>query len=126
MGLGDWEAVRASLAPDLAYHDHRNLGLGTLGRDAWVESLRALSDLADELHVEPFCTLAWNRHGHVARTRQFGTVAGGGPFENVFIVVWLTDGDRISIIEVFDVDDAERAVARFDELCTAAAAEESA
>ena len=125
-GLGDWETVRASLAADLAHHDHRNLGLGTLGRDAWVESLRALSDLADEMHVEAFCTLAWNRHGHVARTRQFGTVAGGGPFENVFIVVWLTDGDRISIVEVFDVDDAEGAVARFDELCAAAAAEETA
>ncbi len=125
-GLGDWETVRASLAPDLAYHDHRNLGLGTFGRDAWVESLRALSDLADEMHVEAFCTLAWNGHGHVARTRQFGTVAGGGPFENVFIVVWLTDGDRIFIVEVFDLDDAERAVARFNELCAAAAAEETA
>ena len=41
---------------------------------------------------------------------------GGGPFENVFVVV-LTDGDRIHNLEVFDIEDAERAVARFDELC---------
>jgi hypothetical protein len=73
------------------------------------------------VHIEPFRTLAWNRHGCVATCRQIGTIAAGGPFENVFVVVWLTDGDRIHRLEVFDIEDADRAVARFEELCAARA-----
>ena len=46
-------------------------------------------------------------------------VPGGGPFENVFVAVWLTDGDRVCRIEIFDLDAAGRAVARFEELCAA-------
>ncbi len=51
-----------------------------------------------------------------------GTITEGGPFENVFVVVRLTEGDRIRGLEVFDVQDSDRAVARFAELCGAAAA----
>ncbi len=40
----------------------------------------------------------------------------GGPFENVFAAVALTDGDRIQRYEIFDVTDAEQALARFAEL----------
>jgi hypothetical protein len=44
---------------------------------------------------------------------------GGGPFESVMLSVLVTAGDRIRHLEVFDVADAERAVARFEELCAA-------
>jgi len=36
-------------------------------------------------------------------------VPDGGPFENVYLVVSLTDGDRIRRYEVFDLGDADRA-----------------
>ena len=122
-GRKDWQAARESLAPDLEYRDHHPLGMGTLGRDAWVESLRVLSDLGTDVHTEAFRTLAWNRYGRVAVCRQIGTIsAGGGPFENVFIGVWCVDDeDRIRRIEVFAVGDGERAVAHFEELCAAKA-----
>ena len=41
---------------------------------------------------------------------------GGGPFENLFVRVMVTDGDRIRRYEIFDVGDAEAALMRFEEL----------
>jgi len=113
----DWDALREGLVPELVYQDHRILGLGTLARDPWIESLRALVDLAADVEVEMPQILAWNRHGRVAVERSFGTNLAGGPFENVSIAVVLSDGDRIQCREVFDLEDAERAMARFEELC---------
>jgi hypothetical protein len=49
-------------------------------------------------------------------SRQFGT-REGGPFETVFLAVMRADGDRITRYELFDVDAADAAIARFEELC---------
>jgi len=40
----------------------------------------------------------------------------GGPFESVFVQLFLTRGARIEHYEIFDLADAERALARFTEL----------
>jgi ketosteroid isomerase-like protein len=112
----DWDAAHQVLAPDLVFDDHRTLGLGTLDRDQWAASIRAQADLAPDLAAEVSRVLAWNRHSLAAMARTFGTVPNGGPFENVFVAVALIEGDRIQRCEVFDVTDAERALARFAEL----------
>jgi len=49
--------------------------------------------------------------------RLFGTQRDGGEFENVFLGVSLTDGERIQRYELFDIDDVDAALARFEELC---------
>jgi hypothetical protein len=52
--------------------------------------------------------------------RLFGTQRDGGEFENVFLGISLTDGERIERYELFDiddVDDVDAALARFAELC---------
>ena len=41
----------------------------------------------------------------------------GGPFENIFVRVMVTYGDRIRRCEIFDVGAADQALARFAELC---------
>jgi ketosteroid isomerase-like protein len=114
----DWVGQRASLADDLTFRDHRTLGLlGTLGGDEWVESLRIQADLAPDVAAERLQILAWNCHGRVDVTRVFGTMREGGPFENVFVDVIVTGGDRIRRFEIFDVGAADQALARFAELC---------
>jgi hypothetical protein len=50
--------------------------------------------------------------------RRFGTLRDGGPFENFFVVVASTEGRHVPRYEIFDVADADRALACFDELCT--------
>ena len=113
----DWETARACLVDDFTFRDRRPLGLGSLSRDEWIESLRVISDLAPGWGLETVQVLAWNRHGRVDVSRHFGTTRDGGPFENIFIRVLVTDDDRIQSNDSFDIADADRALARFDELC---------
>jgi len=64
--------------------------------------------------------LAWSRHGRVEVIRVFGTMREGGPFENVFVGVSGTEGDRIQSFQSFEIfhgGDADQALARFEELC---------
>jgi class 3 adenylate cyclase/ketosteroid isomerase-like protein len=115
---GDWQAVRGCLGPGAVVHDHR-LGLGEFGGDQWVEALRVQRELAPDVHAETLHVLAWNRHGRAYVVRRFGTLREGGPFENFFLVLGLTEGDHVPRYEIFDVADADRAIARFAELCAA-------
>jgi len=114
----DWETLRSRLAEDAVIWDRRAPGvLGTLDRDQWLESLRVAADLAPDVDSEVVRTLSWNRHGRVDVARMFGATPDGGAFENLFVRVVVVDSGRIQRYEVFDVADAERALARFDELC---------
>jgi hypothetical protein len=62
--------------------------------------------------MEPLRILAWSTRGCVSLVRVCGTREGGA-FENLLLSVGFTPGDRIQRLEVFDVADAERALARF-------------
>ena len=109
-------SIRAALTSDFVFVDHRTLGLGMLDGDQWITAMRALADLAPDFAAETRQVLTWNRHGFVAAARNFGTVPGGGPFENFYVAFALTAGGRVQRYEAFDPTDAERAVARFAEL----------
>jgi hypothetical protein len=113
----DWEAWQRHLTPDFVLHDRRTLGLGELGIDEWLASLRVFVELAPDVNVDVFRILRWNRHGAVVTTRSSGTYEGG-PFENPALVLALSRGALIERYELFDIGDAERAaLARFEELC---------
>jgi len=115
----DWEAARACLADDFELRDHRLLGLGVIGRDAWIEWVRAEADLTREVHSESSWILAWSRSGQVRAGRVRGTLRDGGEFEHLFVSVSCTDGEHIRRHETFEIGDAERALARFAELSAA-------
>ena len=106
------------MAPDAAIRDHRSFSLfGSLSRDAWLESLQAMAELAPDVASEPMRTLAWNAHGRVVLVRTYGTNFTGGPFERFDLMVWRSDDEHVLSVDVFDPGDAERALARFAELC---------
>jgi hypothetical protein len=110
-----WDEVRACFTPDAVMQDHRTLGFGELGVEGWLDSLRTLPELAPDVQMEPLRILAWSTRGCVSLVRVYGTHEGGA-FENLLLSVGFTPGDRIQRLEVFDVADAERALARFAEL----------
>jgi len=113
----DVEALRACLADDFVVDDLRSPSVfGALDRDQWLESVAALTALAPDWQAEVPRVLAWNERGAVQLIRIFGT-REGGPFENLFVRIMATDGERVRRVELFDVADAERALARFAELC---------
>jgi hypothetical protein len=116
-----WEAVRECFAPDLILVDHRPLSLGTLDREQWIASMQAVDELGDGVIWEVFRVLAWSEQGFAVAVRRFGSIAdGGGPFEVDAILMALVVDGRIERGEVFGEADAERAAARFAELCAEA------
>ncbi len=113
----DWDAAREYMAPDATVCDHRTLSLPTLGRDDYIASLRAVDDLTPDMTVEPFRLFAWSDRGSVYAMRRFGTLGDGGAFESVAVGVAVVEGDRVRRVEFFELAEAERAIARFEELC---------
>jgi hypothetical protein len=113
----DREATREALAPDFVHHDHRTLVSGSYDRDQYVESMWTWRDLAPDAGPEELRILTWNRNGRVGVARSFGKTRDGVAFENVMVFAALTRGDRIQQLEIFDIGDADRALARFEELC---------
>jgi ketosteroid isomerase-like protein len=112
----EWSEARALFADDFVLVDHRILGLGTLTGDAWIESLQALTELAPDVTPESFRDLVYDRNGRVWFLRTTGTVPDGGPFENVMVALAFIVNGRLRRWEIFDIEDADRAVARFREL----------
>jgi len=113
----DWHAQEATWTPDLVFQDHRRLGLGTYTAAELIDSLRSLETLAPDVRLDLIRIVHWNRHGWVSRNCAAGTFPGGGPFEQPFLDVILYDGQQTRRIESFDIEDLDRALARFEELC---------
>jgi hypothetical protein len=83
--------------------------------DEWIESWRVLIELAPDVSADLLRILAWSERGRVTVARQHGTREGGA-IESYAIQLFRTPGARIERYEIFDLADAERALARFAEL----------
>jgi ketosteroid isomerase-like protein len=82
-----------------------------------VNANLVLWDLAPDQRLElPSSVPAVRDNGVVAIVRREGTVPDGGPFESVYIWLCLMKGDRITHLELFEVDAIDAALARFEEL----------
>ncbi len=114
---GDLDACRAMLAPAFRVRDHRTLSWGDTLRDAetFLQAQSALSELSpdwryriDHHRVRGLVSLG--------QQAQVGT-REGGPFENPFLVVTAYDKTGLVLaFDIYDLDQSERAWARFEEL----------
>jgi ketosteroid isomerase-like protein len=114
----DGKRLRTLFADDFVADDHRRTGFGRIeGADAYLRSLEALWDLAPDQRIE----LGWvwhmvERHGVITTLRRFGTLADGGAFESEHLWLCIATGGRITRLELFEIEDLERAKARLKEL----------
>jgi len=113
----DWDELRKYFVAGLVCSDRRKLSFSEIPSEKLIESLYVLSDLGPDVGGEMLQILAWNHYGRVAVIRQFGTTRDGGSFESVFVPLVVVRGDQIVAYEIFEVGDADQAVARFAELC---------
>jgi hypothetical protein len=60
--------------------------------------------------------LAAEPRGSVSVNCMWGTNAEGGDFESPFVALLLFRGDRIEAGEMFEIDDLDDALARFQDL----------
>jgi len=114
----DLRAVRAALGDDFVFVDHRGTGSGrTADADAYVASLAAVFEQTTELATEVLYHVAVAEHGSMSVGRLFGTLRdGGGAFESPFVCINRYESGRNVGVELFEIDDLERAKARFAQL----------
>jgi tetratricopeptide (TPR) repeat protein len=113
----DPERVRAALPPDFVFHDHRRTGVGRIeGVEDYLASIQAMFEQTLDGRSENLYRVAADRHGtlHVART--VGSLLTGGAFESVYVRLQRYRGERWVATELYELEDLERARARFDEL----------
>ena len=114
----DLARLRAVLPDDFVLDDQRRAGVGRIeGPDAFLESLAALFEQAPDLVVETLYGVAADARGVLEMAHLFGTLAAsGGPFEGVYVRLWIFAGDRLAGIELFEPEELDRARERFEEL----------
>ena len=114
----DLARIRASLPDDFYFDDHRRTGFGRLeGPDAYVASLAAVFEQSpDAILGEPLHYLAEEHYGALYVGHNFGTLNEGGEFETVFVAIMLFGSGGFVGAELFELEDLDRARARFEEL----------
>jgi ketosteroid isomerase-like protein len=115
----DLERV-GSLLPEY-FDDHRRTGVGRLAAGDYLESLRALYELSEDVRIEPLYEVARGSHGLLMVHHWFGTNAEGGDFEAVYVALMHVEHDRIVRLELFEPEDLDEARARFEEVGSATA-----
>lgn len=111
-----WDDLRTICTPDFVAVDHRPLGvLGTLDREQWAESLKAIAGLSDGMTYTVNDVLAWNDGAIVVAVARTGTIAdGGGDIDDGFLAVTRVADGRLVRLDVFAEDDKEGALACFE------------
>jgi len=114
----DLARIRAALPAEFHLDDQRRTGLGRVaGAEAYTAALAALFELSPEVTVgEPLYYLAEEAYGALCVNRTFGTLNDGGTFESVFCTLVLYGDQGPVTVEAFELEDLERARARFAEL----------
>jgi tetratricopeptide (TPR) repeat protein len=122
------ESAPAVLAPTIEYVDHRRLGFGSVrGVEAFLSGVRSMWELAENLVVRIDDVLALRPDALLCRRTLLGTDrASGGPFEQEGLSLWRFGADgRMTRHERLDVDRADQALARFDELAAGSPARDA-
>ena len=114
----DARAFRALCADELRYHDARRTGIGVIeGADAAIASIEVYWKLAGMQQVElGWQWPAYGRHAVLTVVRRFGTLRDGGEFESEYLEIFAARDGRFTHLELYELDDLERAVARTAEL----------
>jgi tetratricopeptide (TPR) repeat protein/ketosteroid isomerase-like protein len=119
----DLERARAALPSNFAVQDHRRTRLWRIeGRDAWIAWLATLYEQSPDAIIAPLHYLAVEEHGCLSIAYTEGTLPEGGAFEQVFVSLFHFHGGRVAELEMFEVEDLDRARARFEALRPAPAA----
>ena len=104
----------AAITPDLVYIDHRRL-VSIKGIDLH-EAQRAVWDLTPDIRTFIEAVHRLTQLGGVVTQVVKGTSSEGFDAEWRLISICIVEGDRLNRYEVFDEDDVDAALARFEEL----------
>jgi hypothetical protein len=122
IGPFDFDRHVAGLGPSFVVVDHRTLPTWSSDRGGNVQGFRALLELVDDLAARVDEILDLRADALLVRASWAATErAGGGRSEWSCLTLWTFGDDGLSARdEMFDVDRTAKALARFDELTSAA------
>ncbi len=103
-------------SPDVEVVDHRRVGWGRITAAEYAGLVAGTKELVSVTELRRVAVFRYGPPFAVARQRLRGTGAEGEAFEMVTDAVTKTQGGRIAYMEMYDPEDLERALARFDEL----------
>ena len=111
----DWIAFAALLADDFVFTDHRSIGLPDNDRTGYIAVVAASVDQTPDMRMVAR-TLEIRGNTTMSRTRRVGTTTEGFAYEWEQIAVGQSAAGLIRRIELFPVQQAIAARARFEEL----------
>jgi hypothetical protein len=113
----DFDRTRSGLCDDLLVDDRRFTGMGRLeGADAYIASVAALLELIPDATEEFLYNAAVSSRGRVSVMRRAGTNTEGGAVESLYVLLMLYRDEKIARFEVFELEQLDVALARFEEL----------
>ncbi len=113
----DWHTVASQLPEDFTLTSHRRL-VGTaapIGRDEYLATRGTMDDLGLRGNLRADHLLRLSPNAGLSTVTWYGTL-DGGDFEDPFVWVFAHDGRRVHAVEIFDLDQLDRALARYEEL----------
>jgi len=113
----DLVRVRAGMCDGFVLDDHRRTGMGRLeGADRYLEAAAALFALIPDARNDGLYNVAVDRHGSVVVTRTWGHDKEGGEVESFLVALTFHPGEKVSLIELFELEHLDDALARFEQL----------
>jgi hypothetical protein len=117
----DWDGMASMTAPDFVLVDHRPLGWGTLDGPTYLESLKALAELAPDTRFRT--DHLWVSVRGLMFVNVLHGTRDGGAFEEPRVHVYeFDDQGRTCRQDFYALDQLDEARARFKELRAEAAA----
>ncbi|HJR27034.1 MAG TPA: nuclear transport factor 2 family protein, partial [Acidimicrobiales bacterium] len=112
---GDLEPVRALFSASAQIQDHRPIGFGSLDRDGWIEHMRRLKSDAPGARFLVHHVL--RTPAAILRVNTIRGMAGSGEFELATVHVATLGPEELETrVDIYDVDQLEEALARYDQL----------
>jgi ketosteroid isomerase-like protein len=125
---GDWDAMRAAVADDCAFVDHRDLGWDDhrVAGDFFVRIGRSMSETATDAIMVISEWLRVGPSGGLFKQQWIGGGLAGASFEQSYLTLMRQHAGRLIRCEMFPIDQVDAATARFDELDSHASPVENA
>ena len=110
--------IREVMSPEFVLFDHRSgPSLGELrGPDAWIDAVKTLEEIAPGLMLRVLALPRFTTGGIVAQLAVAGTTVDGSPIELMYIVAGTVRDGKALRAELYDWNELDRAIARFEEL----------
>jgi hypothetical protein len=113
----DWDAVARLLPEDFTLISHRRL-VGTMApvsRDEYLATRGSIDDLGLQGDLRLDHLVRVSTRAIAGAVTWFGTL-DGGDFETSFVILCAHDGSRFHAVELYDLDQLDAALARYEEL----------